>query len=428
MINKKNIIIVLFLTLSTFLGSGFTFLTQILLAKNLSTADYGLFSANFAIVTLLAPIAIFGIPQFWLRFFGKYGWNGIKCVKPSLYLIIFTTIFTFFSIFMFTFLVEKDESSKQVLLILSFYILGQLSLELVSSKFQLEENYIKLSFWQFFPHFSRFIFILILIYIYRNEINVINVSIIYSSVAIFYFLIGIFEIKKIFTNNFKLKNHPERDFKNDLIVKIKNIVPKSWPFTLSTFFYLIYFQSDLIMVKYFIGNESAGLYNVAFTILVAILLFPNIIYQKFLMPKLHRWANHDKSSLMKFYKLGQKTMLISGLIIFLLTFLLSKHIILIIFGEKYFDSIILLNVLLLSVPIVFLAHNSGAILTTKNYINQKVKYMGVIALLNVILNLIFIPEYGAIGAACTTLFSNLILLTLYMRGVKSIMKKDMNGK
>jgi O-antigen/teichoic acid export membrane protein len=81
-----------------------------------------------------------------------------------------------------------------------------------------------------------------------------------------------------------------------------------------------------------------------------------------------------------------------------------------------------LNILLLSVPIVFLAHNSGAILTTKNLINKKVRYMGIVALLNIVLNLIVIPKYGAIGAASTTVVSNLVLLILYIINVKKNFK------
>ena len=49
---------------------------------------------------------------------------------------------------------------------------------------------------------------------------------------------------------------------------------------------------------------------------------------------------------------------------------------------------------------------------------KKVKYMGIVALLNIILNIILIPVHGAIGAAITTVFSDIVLLLLYYTASK----------
>jgi O-antigen/teichoic acid export membrane protein len=91
----------------------------------------------------------------------------------------------------------------------------------------------------------------------------------------------------------------------------------------------------------------------------------------------------------------------------------SSWLISLLFGADYFDSIALLNILALSVPFIFIAYNSGAVLVTSHHLYRKVKYMGIVAILNVVLNVILIPEYGAEGAAISTVISNLLLFSLY---------------
>src|SRR3546814_4412984 len=49
----------------------------------------------------------------------------------------------------------------------------------------------------------------------------------------------------------------------------------------------------------FRSDEAAGVYNVAFVIMSAVYLIPSVIYQKFLLPKIHIWANHDQETFVK---------------------------------------------------------------------------------------------------------------------------------
>ncbi|MBE0471968.1 MAG: polysaccharide biosynthesis C-terminal domain-containing protein, partial [Methyloprofundus sp.] len=179
-------------------------------------------------------------------------------------------------------------------------------------------------------------------------------------------------------------------------------------------FHLIYFQSDIILVKYITGDEAAGYYNVAFTIMVAVLLFPGIVYQKFLLPKMHRWAHHDRALFYKVYRQGNVAMLILGLLAMALIWLLSPLAIPFLFGDEYKDAVGLLTILALSAPILFVASSVGATLVTQEHMKTKVKLMGLVAIVNILLNLAFIPFYGAEGAAVSTLMSNVLLLTLYV--------------
>ncbi|MCY1308808.1 hypothetical protein D9M70_588450 [compost metagenome] len=83
------------------------------------------------------------------------------------------------------------------------------------------------------------------------------------------------------------------------------------------------------------------------------------------------------------------------------------------FGKQYLQAIILLNILAVCAPILFVASSVGATLVTQEHMAKKVKYMGAVAVLNIALNLLLIPEFEAVGAAVATVISNLVLLIVY---------------
>ncbi len=401
------------LWIGTLLGAGLAFITQIVLARKLGSENFGIFSAVLAMVTLVTPLAGFGVSQLWLKVFGKEGWKAKRWIGSSFQFIILSTITVLISLFCWAFFGNNDELTRTLILILSFYILGQVSIELVSSKFQLEERYLYLSIWQFLPHFLRFSLASILLFGFSSWTTLTDIAYSYALVAIIFLLVGIVQLINMKNGHFALKGHSKEKSVKDININLSNVFQNAWPFGLAAFFHLIYFQSDIILIKYMIGDNEAGIYNVAFTIMVAVYMFPSVLYQKFLLPKLHRWANHDKDKFYEVYRKGNVSMLILGIIAMFLVWLLSAWAIPFLFGNEYQNSVIILNILAVSTPIIFVAFSAGAALVTQEHMRLKVKYMGIVALINLGLNLLLIPNYGANGAAVATVLSNLVLLILY---------------
>lgn len=407
------------LWLGTLLGAGLAFLIQIILARKLGSEYFGMFSAVLAMVTLVTPLAGFGISQLWLKVFGQEGWNAQRWLKPSFDFVILSTSIVFISLYLWAFVGSHDQLTRSLLLIISFYILGQISVELVSSKLQLEERYLYLAVWQFLPHFMRFVLIAILLFGFSDWASIEEIAFVYAFVAIIFLLVGISQLVSMKKGDFKLKGHREEDLKENSKVSLNRVFQNTWPFGLAAFFHLIYFQSDIILIKYINGNDEAGIYNVAFTIMVAVYMFPSVLYQKFLLPKLHRWANHDKDKFHEVYRKGNLAMFLLGLIAMLLVWVLSAWAIPFIFGNEYQDSTLILNILAVSSPIMFVAFSAGATLVTQEHMKLKVKLMGTVAIINLVLNFILIPLYGAVGAAVSTVVSNFILLMLYYHATET---------
>lgn len=409
-----------FLWIGSLTGAGCAFLTQVMLARILGPQNFGLFASVLSLMNLLVPLTGFGIAQYWLREFGRDGWSAVCYVKPSLKCILLNIILVMTIIAVWSFLGPHDQVMKTVLLIMSVFVLGQVAVELVSGRFQLEERYGLLAFWQFIPHLARLLLVLIMVFYFGSQLNVEIVAFLFAFVSFVVFVLSIKPLMNMAKGMFSLKGHGLWQVRNTCVQqpKVKNIIQNAWPFGLAGLFHLIYFQSDIILVKYITGDEAAGYYNVAFTVMVAVLLFPGIVYQKFLLPKMHRWANHDRELFYRVYRQGNRVMLVLGLLTMVFVWLLSPFSIPYLFGNDYKNAVGLLMVLALSTPIIFVANSVGATLVTKDHMKIKVKLMGLVAILNIILNFAFIPFYGALGAAVATVISNLVLLLIYYLSAK----------
>jgi len=82
--NKNKIIKeVSFLWLGSILGALSAFALQVILARELGSQNFGLFASSLAFITLMVPIAGFGIAQSWLKVFGLEGMNALRWLKGS---------------------------------------------------------------------------------------------------------------------------------------------------------------------------------------------------------------------------------------------------------------------------------------------------------------------------------------------------------
>ena len=67
----------------------------------------------------------------------------------------------------------------------------------------------------------------------------------------------------------------------------------------------------------------------------------------------------------------------------------------------------------INIPLLYLSSNYGVVLFTGNLIKLKISIMGFVALLNIVLNVLFIPKYGVNAAFLSTLCCNVFILLSY---------------
>src|SRR6478735_5860750 len=89
---RRSLATISMLGAATGAGALIGFLTQTLLARELGPSAYGLFASSVVTVTMIAPLAGFGLTQFRLKVYGVEGWAAHRWIKPSLQFMLATTL------------------------------------------------------------------------------------------------------------------------------------------------------------------------------------------------------------------------------------------------------------------------------------------------------------------------------------------------
>ena len=193
---------------------------------------------------------------------------------------------------------------------------------------------------------------------------------------------------------------------------IKNLVKRAFPFGLAIIFGSIYFYIDSVMLSKMKGPEEVAIYSVAYNLVLALLFIP-AVYINAVYPVFSRYFKISKQKLIFMHKKSFKYLYIIGIPISFGLFLLSKEIINFFYGKQYLDSIIALQIISWFVFLKFLNFLNGITLFAIDKQKKRMLSQGGTALFNIILNLILIPRLGFIGAAISTLITEIFLFIIY---------------
>ncbi|GGD28605.1 hypothetical protein GCM10011389_40210 [Pontibacillus salipaludis] len=188
---------------------------------------------------------------------------------------------------------------------------------------------------------------------------------------------------------------------------------------------MLYYQVDIILITILLGAIPTGLYNASFSIISLIFIFPSMLFQVYLLPKSNTWiVKKDIAKVQFIRKKLSFIALLLGLLIAIVIYFLSEIIITLIYGVTFFDSVLILQVLLLSIPFRFASNSIGVLFVSEIMVSKKVYIQGGGALLNVCLNLLLIKQFGVLGAAVSTVLTE-ILVAILMYTYSAKITKEM---
>lgn len=181
------------------------------------------------------------------------------------------------------------------------------------------------------------------------------------------------------------------------------LVKESLPLFFSSIVVIIYLKADIILLKTLVNPEVAGYYAAAARISEMLYAVPVAISTVFFPLILKEISKDPKNTSIRvrFYAI----VFYVCLIISLTSFFFSKEIINIIYGPEFKPTADLFSIHCLSVLLIgFLTSSSKELIARNKY--KLIFYRDVAGLLvNLTLNIIFIPRYGAQAAALTTVIS-----------------------
>lgn len=399
------------------LGAGVTFLTQVLLARELGPANYGLFTSSLATITMVAPLAGFGLAQYWLQVYGVEGWLANRWLRPSLRFTMVTTMLTLSMVALWS-LTGATPDARSTLLLLLPVVLGTLTVGLLSSQQRLEERHVALALWQLMTPGSRFVVALLLLLIPAMAGRFVAIG--FGVISLIVALLAVPDLVKMMRGGIKLHGHgpPPATTVSGPSPTVPYLWSQAWAYGMQAVLYPIFFQISTVLLKYLNGNKQAGIFGVALGVMTAIYLIPATLYQKFLLSKLHRWAVHDPRKFWLVYRHGNMAMLASGTVIAFLLIVTAPWLVPLAFGEKYRPVVKLLMVLAVCVPLRFLSTSMSSALLNEQHMRYRVYAMAACAAVAIALNALLIPAYHEMGAAVATVIGELVMLSAFYIGVR----------
>lgn len=188
----------------------------------------------------------------------------------------------------------------------------------------------------------------------------------------------------------------------------KKLIVAAIPIGFFAMFLAINNKVDIVMLSIIKNNSTVGWYGAANTLILALYFIPTSFVNS-IFPFFSKIDSNSNNSLKTAYEISLKYLLIIAVPIVFGTIGLASKIILLTYGIQYVNSILALQILIVSIIPIFIHNLIGTLILAINKERKAVLMWAVCALTNVVLNVFLIPNYGHIGAAITTVISETIL-------------------
>ena len=197
---------------------------------------------------------------------------------------------------------------------------------------------------------------------------------------------------------------PRVRFKIPQLSTLAYLSGQGWPLLLSSISVILYMKMDQIMLKFMCGDLETGIYLAAVRLSELWNFIPVVICSS-IYPSILKARETDSVKYAKRMQLLFDGLYFIGLALSVFSTLFAEPIVKTLFGSAYLASVPVLQVHIWSTIAVFLGVASGQWLLAEGlqFISLIRTALGL--LVNLMLNLVLIPNYGALGAAVSTTVS-----------------------
>jgi O-antigen/teichoic acid export membrane protein len=195
----------------------------------------------------------------------------------------------------------------------------------------------------------------------------------------------------------------------------KIFLKESMPMGIATIITFTYFKMDTILLSVMKSSSDVGIYNVAYKVLENITFFPAMI-AGLVMPIMAHTIFTNRN---RFEDISNKTFKVFIVLVVPLiveTLFLADDVIRLIGGAGFVESGQVLRILVFALAFIFFGQFFNTLLIVGNMQKRLMWTLSIAAVTNIVLNLIFIPQFSYIAAAYTSLITEfaVVLLTAYM--------------
>lgn len=361
------------------------------LARNLSKEYFGILGFALSYFNFFMPFSNLGLQSILIKKFVTRR-NDISIIFWNAIFLIALGSFCCFLLIIYSikWVLPSDYFTQSIVSILSIAILfkfGEISWYYFESKVQ-----------------SRFIIRIQLTCFVIFTVLKVAITSIYSSLELLAWMTISEAIIIAFWSSYRLKVEDVKiKFQIPNLKISKILLSQSVPLMLSGIAIMIYMRIDQIMIGKLKNFEEVAIYTTAIKISEVWYFIPSIISATFFPMLVKKKSNEFNFNLNLQALLTVNTAI--SIIIAILISLFSHSITTTLFGEEYRISGTILSIHIWALIFVSIGVTGGNWFIIKNYQNLYLIRTLVGACLNIILNIVLIPDLGAIGAAIATVIS-----------------------
>lgn len=363
------------------------------MARYLGAQNFGLINYSLAYIMIFTTVSKLGIDSVIVNEIIKNRKETGKVVGTTICLRLISSFMSIFLIFLLVKYLNPNDEIIQIITIIQSISLLLLIFDSVGFWFQ---SNLKSKYIVFAKSFA-----LIIVTIWR-------IALIYYEKSLYYFAIATV-IEGLFISLFVMFYY----FKFTgprLLVSLetaKKLLYQGFPFFMGGLLIVIYTQVDKIILGQMTNGTSVGIYIAAMTVASLWMFVPNAIINS-ARPVIMASKNQDETIYIKKYKQLFCLIIWCGIGASIAISLLSKPIILLIYGNEYIDAVNILIILIWSRIFSLMGTTREIWLTIESLGRHQVSFVAIGAIINVSLNLMLIPQFGAFGAAIATLLAEAI--------------------
>jgi len=205
------------------------------------------------------------------------------------------------------------------------------------------------------------------------------------------------------------------------------LISQTWIMGIATFCTGLSLRIDVYILKALKGSEAVSIFHLPHILVLQVQIIAVAIVTA-LFPILSRLGKRSvqKQRFHEVRDLSLRVLTVLGLWTAMGIFFFSDVLIRIIGGRMYLSSVLILNILACCIPILFLNYLCANLLTSIGRQAFLIYGASFSLVVNVVLDLLWVPIWGAAGAAWATLISYFIQLVIVLFLLRISEKKSLN--
>ena len=386
------------LMISQIIASICGFIWTILIARYLGVNEYGILGFAISFTGILNIITDLGVSTHIVRHVATDNDSAPKYMGNAIPLKGLFSIGTLAITLIILILMKSDKLTIIITLLFTFEMIFKSFISLLNGGFLAFEKGKYQGIENSLLNTLLLIFILISIY---ADLGIYGITISYVLSNLIALVYAYYAFR---TNITKPKFELDRSF-------CKTITLLAIPFALTSFLSTVYFSIDVVMLTNIVGNYATGIYNASYKLISILTLFYSI-YLAVVFPLMSKLFKNDKQLLIISFEKSLKYLTMIIIPIALGTTFYSLDVIHLIYGHEYDAGFSVLQILIWTVPFLFISGACNTLLYSSHKEKSVTKIYIIAAIFNIVLNLIMIPSLSYNGAAITTVLSEILIVAI----------------